>query len=109
MRQQKEQANLLAVQEVDRKEKEDLVMRMKTLAEQDPELLESVGFLVSQQFPFAVFFYILISGQKRSTYLAMAGSTCTNCATKGVVCHGITGKSCDRCSRLHATCSNAGK
>ena len=86
MRQRKEQADLLAAQEADRKEKEDLVMRMKTLAEQDPELLESVSFLVSWQFPFAVFFYILISGQKRSTYPAMAGSTCTNCVTKGSRC-----------------------
>ena len=65
MQKEKEEVDLLAVQEAGRKEKEELVMRVKVLAEQDPGLVKSVGFLVSQPLHFQ--FSCLYSSPDRST------------------------------------------
>jgi hypothetical protein len=46
--------------------------------------------------------------RKRTTYPAVANGKCDSCTTKGIVCHGLAGKSCEECSRIHSGCSNTG-
>ena len=85
---QKEQEELLAAQEVARREKEELVKRVKSLAAEDPGILAEVVGL-------------------GKPYPAVPGSTCDTCASKGVPCRGVAGKSCEGCSKLHISCSNS--
>jgi hypothetical protein len=45
----------------------------------------------------------------RTTYPAINGRKCNQCAKKGKICTGIAGRSCDPCAKLHSSCSNSGK
>ena len=45
----------------------------------------------------------------RTTYPAVDGGKCDQCAKKGETCTGIAGRSCYPCARLHSSCSNSGK
>jgi hypothetical protein len=68
-----------------------LIVKVKELAERDPDFLAQSGLQVASP---------------RTTYPAVDGGKCDKCMTRNVVCLGVAGKTCTECARLHYACSN---